>query len=363
MPKFKSPGQKRKGIVRIVAILMFAALTYGGSLVVKYYNAATLNWTENHQVVTATVSDLTQHQEEYRNLKGRVRHRNTYQVSYEFVVNGEAYGNTVEVDHALYSRLGVGEEMEVWFASDEPTVNDIGDNVRSALAADNPIGNMIDVAPYTVPTSLFIYWMLALIFVRESKKAMPEGFYTETSWLDVDDQYIVALDHSDLIYFKFGKNRTDAAQEAYQNDEPLEALIRAARPAEVIRIPLGEVNRISSDHNSDTIEITHDRKNHSIEFLNQAVKAHALDRIKGLFPEELSYVRKDRTRLQAALPSMLLLLALAAGAYYLDVLIAHLIIGYFAVFSIGPRFVSGLLDPTVTETWELGAEPQPESAA
>ncbi len=362
MPKHKSPGQKRKGIVRTVSVLFFLVATYAASTLLARFNDAAYEWTGDHQVIAATVTQLTYEEEEYRNLKGRKRTKDVYYVDYEFEADGSVYDNSVEVDASLYSTLEEGGEVLVWYATEDPWTNDIGQNVEEALASDNTIGNMLGVAPYTGPASYFLYWLLSLLFVRESKKAMPEGFFTDSSWLDIDDKYIVALNGNTLVYFKFDEKHATRVQDAYQEGASVSELVKLSRASEVTEIPLVAVEKVSSDHNSDVITVTQAGEDHSVEFLNPAVKAHALERIKPLLPGSLDYDRKERTRLQAAMPAMGLLGVLAAAIAYTDLVLLNLLFGFIIIFFVAPRMISRLLDPTITETWTAASEGQPEVA-
>lgn len=351
MPMYKSPGQKRKGIVRLVSLLIFAGSTYGASLILGFINTADLAWVETHQTATATVTELRKGVEEYRNLKGRKRTRENYYVSYVFTIDGKEFTNTVEAGRSAYDALDDGGSIEVWYAEGQPDVNDIGTNMESAVAGNNVLGNMMSAVPFTGPACLILYWLLGLVFVRESKRVLPDGFYTETSWLDIDDRYVVALDESDLVYFSFNERLTLKLQSAYQNGAPLDELIALSKAQNVKRIPLGEVSRLVSAHNSDVIVIAHNNKRYTVEFLNQAVKAHALEKIRKLLPTSIEYAKSQKTRLQAALPALIVLMLSVGLIYWLDVILAQVVVGLSLLIWTIPRIISRLIDPTITESW------------
>jgi len=349
----KSPGQKRKRIVQIAALLLFVVTTYFAGQFVGNITSNTLAWTNDHSSTKASVTELVFGQEEYRNRKGRKRTRDVYSVSYQFNVDGEGISNTVNISASQFNDLEQGGEIDVWYSNQDLYLNDTKENVTESIADNTTESNMFDAAVYTAPVCLFLYWLLSLIFVRESKKSLPEGFYTETSWLDVDDKYMVALDGSDLVYFDIDKNRVGDVQEAYQNNADLEELIGNSKSSKLKRIPLGEISQLSSDHNSDVISIEYKDDSHSIEFLNQTVKAHALERIIKHIPASLSYSTQERTRLQAATPSFIWLAILATVIYFVNIFVVNALIALYVVVSVLPKIVSRLLDPTITQNWLL----------
>ena len=362
MPKFKSPGQKRKGMVRIIAFLVLIAATYTLSLFLGAVTTEELAWTADHQEVMATITELSHESEEYRNLKGRLRTKDVYYAAYEFSVDSEQYANSIEISHSEFASHEDGDQIPVWYATDDPDLNDTKMNIQSAINNNDTVGNMVQALPFSIPATMFIYWLLTLIFVRESKTVLPEGFYTESSWLDVDDHYLVSLDNNDLVYFKFDAKRSAHVQESYQNGVPLEELIATSKASKFKRLPLSEIAGMRSDHNSDVIHIEHGDDTHMVEFLNQTVKAHALERIKKLIPASLEYAKIEKTRIQAALPSLITLLLLCGGIAYFDLFIVQIILGFAALVWVLPKLISRLINPTITEKWmqpttELDSEP------
>ncbi|MCJ8320933.1 MAG: hypothetical protein MJK12_14940 [Colwellia sp.] len=361
----KSPGQKRKTIVQVSVFMLFIITTYFAGQFWGTISESSMSWVKDHSSTTATVTEVLHEEEEYRNMKGRKRTRDLYTMSYKFTLEGEEFDNTVEISSSAYDNTEQGSELVVWYANEDPYINDSKDNVESALSDNNAMSNMVSVGVYTAPVALFIYWLLSIIFVRESKKSLPEGFYTETSWLDVDDKYMVALDGSDLVYFDIDKNRVSDVQEAYQNNANLEELIGNSKSSKLKRIPLGKITELVSHHNSDVIAIDYNDDSHSIEFLNQTVKAHALERIVKHIPSTLTYVKKERTRLQAAIPSFIGLLIVAAIIYFVDYFVVSFLLGLYILVSLLPKIVSRLIDPTTTQSWltpevETEAEPVAE---
>jgi len=348
----KSPGQKRKQIVIVGVVILFAISTYFGGKFLGAMADSSLSWVDNHTEIKASVTELAHEEEEYRNRKGRKRTRNVYYLSYNFSIDGELIENHVDIDERQYSALEQGNEVDIWYSNQDFYINDTQKNVEQKMDDNTAEEKMFSAAMYTAPASYFLYWILSIIFVRESKKALPEGFYTETSWLDVDDKYLVALDGSDLVYFDIDNSKVSTIQEAYQKGVDLEELIGNSKSSKFKRIPLAEITELTSHHNSDVISIEHNDDSHSIEFLNQTVKSHALKRISKYIPSSLSYNKNERTRIQAAIPAFLWLIVLLAIVYFADIFLLNVLIGIYAVISVIPKIIGRLLDPTVTETWE-----------
>lgn len=351
MAKYKTSGQKRKGAVRVIAIVVFLVLTFGAATLLGKIQTVTLAWVKNHASISATVTELSSETEEYRTLKGRKREREVYYVTYAFELDSEEYGNTTTITEEQYSSLSEGAAIEVWYASDDPYTNETKDNMEAEIASDNTFGHAFGVLPFTAPATYFIYLILTLLFVRESKKAMPKGFYTSNSWLDVDDHYVVAIVGEDLMYFSFDKSRTREVQTAYQKNTPLKELIQLSKTTEVTRFPLSEITLLESNHNSDTFTVEHKQTSHTIEFLNQTVKAHALNAVKKHLPSSLNYQKLERTRLQATLPALIFLSVLIAAAYFIGSFLISLIIGFISLVWVVPGIYRGVRDPKVTEYW------------
>jgi hypothetical protein len=349
----RSPGQKRLRRVRIIMVLLFIAITYLGSHILGYVKTKSLEWVNDHQQVNATIVDKKHVREEYRNLKGRKRMRDAYYVSYRFIAADREYTKTIKIDDFQYDEIDKGDEVPVWYASGDPSKNDLVANIVLDKIGNTTVSNMISVLFVTVPVCLFLYYMLKLIFVREAKKALPDGFYTENSWLDIDDNYVVALENSELIYFNIHPKRAGRVQEAYQKDATVDELFELSGAKGAVRIPMNKISKLSSCHNTDTIRIKHEDKSHSVEFLNQTVKAHALERVKKLIPASLEYSIDEPTRLRAAMPSVIFLLILAGLFYYFDNPVAIGVIAFITIIWTIPTVFSRLLDPPVTQRWQL----------
>ena len=351
MAKIQSPGQKRKKIVRIIGVVIFLLATWAGSLVSAYVKDIVYAWTDDHQQILATVVELSAEKNEYRNLKGRKRYETIYLVTYDFTVGQETYSNTVEVGESLYSGLEQGGSLPVWYASTDPYVSDAQVNIESAVASNTVVGNLISVAPFTAPAALFIYYLLSLIFVRESKTKLAPGFYSDHSWLDIDDHQVVFLEGDELVYFGFDKKYTSEVQRAYQEDKSLDEVAEISKTKEVKRIDLQQISKLRSEHNSDVIIIRVGDDRHTIEFLNQAIKAHALERIQARLSVEIDHDQLHKSRIGAARPALILLAVIVLLGWYFDALVVQVILAMIGIGWVVPTIFSRLVDPTEIKTW------------
>jgi len=348
----KSPGQKRKSMVRTICILVFLVSTYFLSEYFARTNGEALSWIENHQVLNAEVTALREEEEEYRGRKGKKRYRTNYYIDYLFNHDGETFESSSEVSKSIYNQFQTGQTIEVWYPEGNVYDFELAINAQEALEDNTAAGNLIEAAPISIGICLVLNWLLSLLFVRESKKALPEGFYTETSWLDIDDHYLVALEGNELVYYDIPKSRAATAQSAYQEGKSPEEIYHLCKPENAARIPLNEVSSLSSDHNSDMITICHGDKTHSVEFLNQTVKAHALERIQNQLPKTMDYQLIQRSRLQAILPSLVIAALVGGLIYWLDTFIFQVIIGFIGLIFVMPKLVSHLISPTETQRWK-----------
>ncbi|MCO1336299.1 hypothetical protein MO867_18360 [Microbulbifer sp. OS29] len=347
----KSPGQKRKSLVRTICILLFLASTYLVSEFFSHANSEALRWVENHQALDAQILELNQEEEEYRNRKGKKRSRTNYYMSYSFTYEDETFESSAEITRTIFGQYDEGQSIEVWYPQDDIYNHELAVNVQRELENNTPTGNLIQAGPIAAGICLGLYWILTLLFVRESKKALPKGFYTEISWLDIDDHYLVALEEGELVYFDIHKNQASAVQSAYQQGKSPEELYALSKSENAARIPLNEISSLSSNHNSDVITIQHGDKTHSVEFLNQTVKAHALERIEKRLPQSMDYQLIQRSRLQATLPPLIIAALLAGIIFWLDMFILRVILGFVGLAYVMPKLISQLFSPTETQTW------------
>jgi len=354
MAKFKTPGQKRKSFVRGLCIALFLVITLVGTAGFEYIFADALKpaWKESYTPADAVVTSKEYAEEEYVGRKGKTKTRDVYTLYYQFNAGGQTVEGSTTISESDYLGYSEGDAVAVGYDGEEPYLNnDTVANIQKSNARNIHVQALTKVAPVSGSVAYVLYLFLLLTFVRESKDAMPEGFFTENSWLDVDDGYLVAVADGVLQSFKIDKKKVAAVQDAYQSGADFETLKGLAKASKLISVPLNEVTGIESAFNSDVLTIHQGDDDHSFEFLNRAMKAHALNEIKKYLPEALSHQRQQKARIMAALPSIIVLSLLLALIVYFDNVVAGIIVGVFAVYMVLPKTLSHLLNPYIVDTW------------
>lgn len=349
----RSPGQKRKLWIRS-SMLMLAVL----GLTLAYFikgpaQVAAIERTKHHVAAEATITSLDVSEEEYRGRKGRKKTREVYSVSYEYAVNGVQYQQQHSLSSREYDDLAGKESLQVWFAEQKPE-EATPQIVVEHQAHESAVERVIDAAPYVIGLALLLNIVLTLLFGREPKGKLPEGFYTEHSWLDIEDDRLVVLDGQQLVSVSFDSKHTDEVQKLYQSGAGLAAIVGQVACKQKL-IDLSTVSKVSSEHFRDTIHLTFSvdgkESSESLEFLNATVKEHALKQIARALPDSLKMNVEKLTRLQAGRFSLIVAL-LSAGAlyYFLGNVLAMAGCVLVLLWSL-KVMVQRLLDPTVIITF------------
>lgn len=357
MAIIKSPGQKRKTRAQIIVVVFFLAVAFIVASATEFFAQSNLKWVDGAASTNATVTSISEETEEYRNRKGRKRYRERVWLEYKFEAEGVTVSERVDVSNVL-EIPSMDKNMVVLYQPGNPQKHKLEYQVNSTLNEKGLLSYVISTLPFSGGAAYVLYIVLNLLWVKESKKTLPEGFYNETSWLDVDDKYVVAVDNGNLICFDIHKKRVRDVQEAFQSDESVDKLIQLSKHSSMISVPLTEVTKVSTDHNSDVIYITHDETEHALEFLNVKVKTHALKRIIFSIPGAKEYNKRERTRVEATRLSFFGLVIVLAGAWFIDHFITYIIAGFILVIWLIPSFCTQLFDPSTTRSWVL--EPNAE---
>lgn len=349
----RSPGQKRKLWIRSsMIVLALLGLTFA-YFIKGPAQVAAIERTKHHVTAEATISSLDQTEEEYRGRKGRKKTRQVYTVSYEYQVNGVQYQQQHDLTSSQYDDLVGNETLPVWFAEQKPA-DATPKIVVEHQAHESAVERVFDAAPYVIGLALILNIILSLLFGREPKGKLPEGFYTENSWLDIEDDRLVVLDGQYVVSVRFDSKQCDKVQKLYQSGAGLEAIL-AQVPCKQTRIDLNTVTEVSSEHFRDTISLsfsTDGKKNSiSLEFLSATVKEHALTQIARALPASLKMNVEKRTRLQSARASLIVAVISAGALYYF--LGNVLAMGGCALVLLWALKVllQRLIDPTVTITF------------
>lgn len=225
--------------------------------------------------------------------------------------------------------------------------SDISYRVTSMKLFDN----LLNILLFSLFVSVLIYFLLRVICLNISRASLPEGFYTQNSWLDIDDKSLVAIQANELVFFKFDRKIAKRLQIEYQHNATVDELIELAGAKNIQRIPFDEITELVSDHNSDIFYVKQNGMRHRVMFINQTVKAHALELVQLLLPENLKYQRNERTRFKASLPYIIVFIGLALSAMTIELMTIRYLVSLFALLVVMPRLCSNYLDPKITEVW------------
>jgi len=349
----KTKGQKRKGRARVFAFIVFTLTTFAGYTYLERMLDESNEWIGSHGESIGTVIDSYSEIEEYRNRKGRRRTSENYYVDYEYSVDDEVYASTTDVSESVFSSLNEGDDIDIWYNTSDPYINLTKAEALDTQSGAYSLDSLIAVGQFTLPASLFIMFLLNVFYVRESGNELLEGFYTPSSWLDVDDNMLISLHGQNLFYFGFNSKYTAKVQKAYQEGIAPAEILKLANVEKPKHIPLAAVTRIKSVHDRDIITLVVDGKKHNIEFLNAGFKAHALDAIETQLPLSLVKSEKTQSRLLSAAPYIVALLAFAAVAVWLNFIVFHIIIGAVALVKIVPGLVRRTLSPVITTRFDF----------
>lgn len=208
------------------------------------------------------------------------------------------------------------------------------------------------IVPYTLSFSFVLFNILKFLFVRESKKILPEGFYTPTSWLDITHDSLVVIDKRDLVVTEIEESHVASVQNAFQNGASLDDLSQLSNTKKQMRLPFNEIHSLTSEHNTDYIVLEQGEDSHTINFMTPLVKAHALGSIQQQLPKTLSYDKHKKTRLQAMLPWLIFTSILGAIGFFVDNFTVRLLLAAFSLFIIMPNILKALFDPPIVESWK-----------
>lgn len=357
MSRIKSVGQKRKTRVAIFSFLLGAALLAGGVWVKSIYSRAAIKLLKNHEVAEATITDLKH--EEIRT--GKKSTNDLYALTYTFEAEGKSWENTDLVSSIEYEILEGKDSVEVFYDRNNPKINATKISLKLDAATSNSM-HALFVAIWVVPGTYFLYIILNLIFVREPKGVLPEGFYTETSWLDIDDNYLIILQESQIKIFNFDEKRSGQVQKYYQEGMDPEQLTTSVK-GETKSIDLAKVTKVESRHYSDALSVTHERIDAdnndeveevttTVEFISAAAKEHALERIKPMLPKTLNETIERQTRIRSSATGFIWSLLAAGLVLYFNANIMAILAAFIILYFSLPSFFARLVDPAVITVLE-----------
>lgn len=361
--KMRSPGQRRRAMIQnIMIVIGIIGFTLAAVIEMPTQKVA-MALVAKHEVAVANIVDATATHETVHGRRGRTHTIDVFNISYEFDNHGERHSNVVKVSRSYFDSLANQKTLPVWFDPINPEINQPS-FLAQEHASPDPLGNMITVGMFMIPSLLILYYILVILFGREPKGVLPEGFYTTTTWLDVDHRHLVAVDGNLLVDVSIHEKAVGDVQRMYQNNASLDDMINASRGV-VTRIPFAAIQSLVSEHFRDSISVDHmvegKLKSTSLEFLNPTVKAHALERIASHVSDRLEMTRRASSRGAAAGPSLVGVFIVGASMFYFQNIIVLTCLT-FALFFFVKNASKRALDPTVTTAWSMPVEPQAHAA-
>lgn len=358
---YKSVAQQRKVKLRLV----IAALTIIALIAVAWLKGLSAEKAArliaSHQVAQATVVSL-QHNQIKAGKTDERDYKNVYSLQYQFTVSGETINNTMLLSAYDFESFQGVEQLEVWYDPSNPHHNSIEKLIKAKARVSSFTWRLISAALFIIPAMLFLFKFIAFFYLREPKGVLPIGFYTDNSWLDIEDNCLAQIDGASLRVASFDKKKADKVQMLYQSDTAFSDIAAAVKANETV-VPLANVSLLESKHYKDelSLEWQDGEEQHDIrvQFISVAAKEHALARISALLPSGLNHQVVPKTRVQSAAAGavgvIIGALVVATAFLYefsgknLDIVLFAFggLILYFAL----PSMIARLLDPTVVKSW------------
>ncbi|MCE2597079.1 DUF3592 domain-containing protein [Motilimonas cestriensis] len=348
--KMLTLGQKRKRLIKLfIAIAALVVIAVGiflqGQALEQHRS-----FYQQHETAQGNITDLYLDVEEYRSRQGQIKTRDVYFVRYDFLVGDQLYFGELQIDPEQYTDLAGKTQLEVWYQADRPDINTTEFKLASEIAEESLGRRALHMALIVVPVAVVLNYLLALIFAREPRGYLPEGFYTENSWLDVEDGYLVVYNSDHLSALSIHKKHIDDVQHLYQQGGSWQQILAAAH-GKLKEIPFEDITRVKSDHYSDVFYVEYDTDQSAvIEFLNPTVKAHALAQLADYLPQRLILNTHNFSRFRSARNSLIAAGVLMALLFIVSNLWLNLLVGFGLLWSL-KRSISRLFDPTVRSLW------------
>jgi len=351
----KTQGQRRQKWVRVVVLAAFLITSAIGIFGYQKLMGSAYAWVDNHGEVQATIIDLKVEEEEYRNRKGRKRTRTNYFARYQFDSNGEKITGSFKTSSGRYEQLGIGDGISVWYDVDDPYTSAPREKVENGKAS-SPVAALISVLPFTLGFAWFLNAFLGFLFIRESNSKLNEGFYTDSSWLDIEDNKLVLLDATSVSVSTLKDKQIKKITAAYQNNSSHKELSAMLNSDQQESVEIANITGVISRHDEDKIHVLTEEDSISLDFLNNGTKAHAFERLQKVLPENLQSTVERRTRLRSAAPRLVFLgILFGAGFLINDGLIWFMAVAVALLFIV-PKTIRRLIDPTVVTEYKKSDE-------
>ncbi|MFO6425297.1 hypothetical protein [Motilimonas sp. KMU-193] len=343
-------GQKRKRIIQMCCTLIaVVAILMGVSVHDSQFKQAQ-SLLLYHQTAQGTITDLYQDVEHYRGRNGKTKTRDVYFLRYDFTVAEQLYFGEIALTPEQYTEIAGQQHIEIWYQAAQPSVNMAPFKLNEQLTSQSTVRRALRLAMFIIPASVLLYYLLAFLFAREPKGYLPEGFYSDNSWLDVEDGFLVVLNEQCLSALSIHKKHLDEVQHLYQNQGSWEQILATAH-GKLKEIPYADITCIRSDHSSDVITVEYGVEQVAkIEFLNPTVKAHALVRLQRYLPQRLILNTHHFSRFRSVRNSLIVIAVLSLLLAWVSELWLSVVIATILLIMI-KHTISRWLDPTVRSLW------------
>lgn len=372
MAKFSTPGQRRKRFIKVA--LVFAVVTITG---IAWFvegpdqRIAKAAIADPQKVeIQATISDLREEEETYRNLKGKRRTRTNHYADFSYELNGSPVTENREISSSQFEQWVDGDQVELWAIGPKHDVIKLKSDIQSD-ANTSPLARCIQAAMFSGIGAVVLGFILVPLLGREPDGYMPVGFYTDNSWLDIDDNQLIAIIDSELVRYKFDSSLASKIQNAYQENTPLEQIVAIqGKGVKLDTIPLAKIQSIASSHYEDTYDVEfgtgemgadgEKTKSMSLEFLNPTVKTHAMTALatRVQASAQLDKTVSKYSRIKSCLPGLIGIVVGAAGFWYFEHWILLALFGLL-ILGAGKSAIARLWSPTVRTEYKVQTAGEP----
>lgn len=351
--KFQSPGQIRKRKIKLGCIAL--ALI---SITLAYFlpgpgQLAAMALLQNHESAPVTITNVDEVEEESRSRRGRKKVSTVIYIDYQYQVEGKTYSSQKKFSANDFLAFQDISEPQVWFRRGEAAKAKLAGQVKSE-AKKTPIQRALSAGLIVLPVLYILNIILSFLFGREPKGYLPEGFYSDNSWLDIEDNYLITLEDQNISVVSFDKKSASTIQSRYQNDASLDEIVRDVSIKQSI-IPIKNITSIESDHFRDTIYVEYklngEEESMSLEFLNATMKAHALEKISMKLSSNLVRNDKQYSRLGATKWRLTFAILFAILAFYYADMTIVLVFSLLASLYFVKSSLARLIDPTLRSQW------------
>lgn len=257
----------------------------------------------------------------------------------------------VAASFILSSALGIFAKL---YGLDAQLVNYANGDVAASGGALGHFGSaLMIVMPITIFGSWVLHTVLSFLYLRNPGYSLKEGCYSDSSWLNLEDNQLVLLDKSALVVVNFDSDQAEAISEAYQNNSSCEDLRYIKNSDSIKRIFYSDMESLRSRKEEKSLTIVAGGETTELQFLNAGTKACALPYLKSRLPEALKASEIETSRRKTAFPQVIacaFFVVCAALTYQSAV---SVVIGAPALVLL-PGILETLFDPAMQGNWSVG---------